>query len=64
MAKKPKDPISGARGGDDWGIGQTSDGSIDSFPPEELATRLAQRNADEQAFAGLLDDDPGEGDEG
>lgn len=59
MAKKP-DSITGAdRENDNWGVGQKADGSINVVPPDELAARIAQRNADEEAFGGLLD----EGDE-
>lgn len=58
MAKKPKDQITGAdRANDNWGVGQNADGSIASYTPEEAGKLLAQRNADEEAFNGLLDDE-------
>lgn len=57
MGKKPKDPINSPRGGDDWGIGQQADGSINVVPPDELDARIAQRNADDEAFGALLADE-------
>jgi|GEM_PF-1968222 len=34
-----------------FGIGQMTDGSIDSFPLSELPARAAKRNAEEEASA-------------
>lgn len=53
----PKDQISGSRENDNWAPGQLADGSIPVMTPDEAAAALGEREAYEQAFDAMLDDD-------
>lgn len=50
----PKNQITGERG-DIYAPGQQADGSINSMTVEEALKALGQREADEEAFAQMLD---------
>lgn len=55
MAPKPgKDEL---RADDNWGVGQNADGEINVIAPEDFAAALAQRQADDEAFGALTDDE-------
>ncbi len=64
MSDDPKkEGINQPRGKDDWGVGQMADGSINVIPPEKFAESVAERDADESAFAAMLDGDSSEEDD-
>lgn len=45
------------REGDDWAVGEMTDGTVDSMTEDEARLAAAERDAYDAAFDELLDDD-------
>lgn len=59
MSTEPKKPeeiegLTQPRGEDNWGIGEMADGTINVIPEDKLLESVAERDADESAFAAML----------
>ena len=40
---------------DHWGVGQQADGSIDVMTEEEARAAIARRDAEDEAWSGMMD---------
>lgn len=55
MTDPKREGIDTERSEDNWGPGERADGSLNTIAPEDLAASVAQRDADESAFAAMLE---------
>jgi hypothetical protein len=55
MSDPKRDGIDSPRADDNWGPGERADGTFNVIPPDKFAESIAERDADESAFAAMLD---------
>ena len=63
MSDPKREGIDTERADDNWGPGERADGTFNVIPADKFSESVAERDADESAFAAMLDGDSTEEDD-